>query len=416
MYILLIIILGYLIYYKFITILAKEQSSDSFTNYNDNTILGEYAKYNSNDQKNTYIKMSTPKNMKKYTFISDEISTLPYYIANTIKYYSGDVRFDVITKTTDMLETTNIEYINNGEFEFALCTEYSLLNISNNNEKLKNTRVICSLNKSYLFLVVRDNSSITIIEDLIGRIVGINSSKSEAYSILNQMCEILGLSLKNISTKDISDTKTIYFKTDGINELFYDFETNGLDGLFIVSSHNLPYLFSISERVPVRFLDLNNRRIEQFSKQTSNHLFLTKERINIEQYNTYNKSIFLDTFYTKNMLICNKEITLEEVYNIIKNIFTNINLIKKKLKELSEPYIGDGIYDPLYNDFKRLYMIFSSHKLQIHEGANKYYEEIQVFTTEDKLCEFYNEKCNVYPYQKVKFNKRPLISILDTIP
>ena len=201
-----------------------------------------------------------------------------------------------------------------------------------------------------------------------------------------------------------------------MNKIFYDFETNGLDGLFIVSSHNLPYLFSISESVPVRFLDLNNRRIEQFSKQTSNHLFLTKERINIEQYNTYNKSIFLDTFYTKNMLICNKEITIEEVYNIIKNIFTNINLIKKKLKELSEPYIGDGIYDPLYNDFKRLYMIFSSHKLQIHEGANKYYEEIQVFTTEDKLCEFYNEKCNVYPYQKVKFNKRPLISILDTIP
>lgn len=411
MYILLIIILGYLIYYKFITILAKEEYTDTFTNYNDSYQLGGYSKYNE-DGKNTYIKMSTPKNMQKYKFLSDEINTIPFYIANTIKYFSGDVRFDVITKTTEMLETTNIDFVNNGEIDFALSTEYLLLN---NKEKLNNTRVICSLNKSYLFLVVRDNSSVNTIEDLIGKVVGINSSTSETFLILNQICEISGLSLKNISTKDNSDTKTIYFKTNGINELFNDFYNNVLDGLFIVSSHNLPYLFSISERVSVRFIDLNNSKLELFSKQTSNQLFLKQERINIESYNTFNISRYLDTFYTTNMLICNKEITIEEVYNITKNIFVNINLIKDNLREIGKTYFEE-IYDPVYNDFKRQYMIYSSHKLQLHKGANKYYEEINVFTSEDKLCEFYNEKCNVYPYQKVKFTKTPLISILDTIP
>jgi len=411
MYILLIIILGYLIYYKFITILAKEQYTDTFTNYNDSYKLGGYSKYNE-DGKNTYIKMSTPKNMQKYKFLSDEINTIPFYIANTIKYFSGDVRFDIITKTTEMLETTNIDFVNTGEIDFALSTEYLLLN---NKEKLNNTRVICSLNKSYLFLVVRDNSSVNTIEDLIGKVVGINSSTSETFLILNQICEISGLSLKNISTKDNSDTKTIYFKTNGINELFNDFYNNVLDGLFIVSSHNLPYLFSISDRVSVRFIDLNNSKLELFSKQTSNHLFLKQERINIESYNTFNSSRYLDTFYTTNMLICNKEITIEEVYNITKNIFVNINLIKDNLREIGKTYFEE-IYDPVYNDFKRQYMIYSSHKLQLHKGANKYYEEINVFTSEDKLCEFYNEKCNVYPYQKVKSTKTPLISILDTIP
>jgi len=411
MYILLIIILGYLIYYKFITILAKEQYTDAFTNYNDSEQIGNYAKYKVNGQKNSYIKMSTPKNMRKYSFISDEINTLPFYIANTLKYFSGDVRFDVITKTTEMLESTNIDYVNNGEFDFALCTEYSLLNT----EKHNNTRVICSLNKSYLFLVVRDNSSINTIEDLIGKVVGINSSTSETFFILNQICEILGLSLKNFSTKDNSNTKTIYFKTDGINELFNDFYNNVLDGLFIVSSHNLPYLFSISERVSVRFIDLNNSQLELFSKQTSNQLFLKQESINIEPYNTFNNSRYLDTFYTKNVLICNKEIAVDEIYNITKNIFVNINLIKDNLREIGQTYFEET-YDPFYNDFKRQYMIYSSNKLQLHKGANKYYEEINVFTSEDKLCEFYNEKCNVYPYQKVKFTKTPLISILDTIP
>tara|TARA_B100000787_G_scaffold168197_1_gene156488 strand:+ start:3232 stop:4449 length:1218 start_codon:yes stop_codon:yes gene_type:complete len=405
MYILLIILLGYLIYYKFISLIAKEQSEESYQNYQKIS------------EKNTFIKMSTPKNMRKFSLISDEINTIPYFIANSLRLFNGNVLFDVITKTSSLLETSNIESVNTNTYDFGICTEYALLKLNQSKqlEKYKNTKVVCSFNKSYLFLIVRDNSKINSIVNLVGKIVGINSTKSESYSILNELCEILGFTLINITEKNVEDseTKTIYFKTDEINVLFTDFYNNTVQCLFVVSSHNLPYLFSLTDRLPVRFLDIIEPELDQFNKHTSNeYFFLTRERINIDSYNTLNSSRYLDTFYTKNVLICNSEIPDEQIYNITKNVFDNIDVIKNFLIQQGRNYF-DERYDPFYHDFKREYMVYNNYKLNIHDGALQYYEEINMFTQEDNLCRFNNAMCNVYPFEKIKSKTKTLHSIFN---
>lgn len=399
MYVLLIIILIYFIYYKYETIIAKESITDNFENY----------------KLNPYIKMSVPIYLEKYSIISDEINTIPYYISNSLKFIIGDIKLKVVTKTNENINRTNIGDINLGIYNLGICTEYELLKLANMKHPnglvpLKNIRVVCSLNKSYVFLIVHDTSGVKSLKDLIGKTIGITSRYSGSYSILKELCDIMGFKLKNITNKNINDINTIYFKTEGINQLFNMFFQKDIECLFIVSSHNLPYIFSLTEKIQIRLLDINESEFDIFNKKTSSEFFfLTRTRINIEPYNTFNNSRYLDTFYTRNILICNSSIPTKSIYNITKNIFNNIDTIKSTIVKIGKRYF-DETQDPLYDDFKKEYMVYSNYKLQLHKGSYLYYKELNMFVDKEQKCEFFNNKCNILPFEKIKPHS---ISILN---
>ena len=395
MYILFIILLGYFIYYKYNTILTKEldfektSSTEPFENYN---------------LKNSYIKMNIPVNLNHYTIFSDEINTIPYYISHSLKFILGDdIKLKVVTKSKNELDKSNSDDVNLNKYNLAICNEFDLLKLANTQTtqlklvpELENIRVICSLNKSYLFFIVHDNSGIKSLKDLIGKTIGINSSNSGTYSILNDLFDIIGIKIKK------GDTNIVNFRTGGINELFNLFFQKQIDCLFLVSGHNLPYIFSLTEKIPVRMLDINEPEFEMFNNTTPNDFFfLTRTRINIEPYDTFNSSRYLDTFYTRNVIICNSSIPTKSVYNITKNLFDNIGTVKSNIVTIGRRYF-DETQDPLYDDFKKEYMVYSSYKLQLHPGAYLYFKEINMFINNETKCEFVEDKCNIYPYEKIK--------------
>jgi len=415
MYILFIILLSYFIYYKYNTILTKElggventPNNEAFENYNI---------------KNSYIKMNIPVNLNHYTIISDEINTIPYYISHSLKFILGDnIKLKVITKSTNELDNSNIDDVNLNKYNFSICNEFELLKLANTIRnpittttpsstttqttpitELENIRVICSLNKSYLFFIVHENSGIKSLRDLIGKTIGINSSNSGTFSILNDLYDIIGIKLKN------GDKSTVNFRTGGINELFNLFFQKHIDCLFLVSGHNLPYIFSLTEKIPVRMLDINEYEYEMFNKTYKDVFFLNRTRINIEPYGTFNGSRYLDTFYTRNMIICNSSIPTKSVYTIIKNLFSNIESVKSNIVKIGRRYF-DETQDPFYDDFKKEYMVYSSNKLQIHQGAYLYYKEINMFVNDEKKCEFFDDRCNIYPYEKIKKHGEPYLN------
>jgi TRAP transporter TAXI family solute receptor len=402
MYILFIILLVYFIYYKYNTILTKELDTIENT-----TITDTFENYNI---KNSYIKMNIPVNLNHYSIVSDEINTIPYYISHSLKFILGDdIKLKVVTKSKNELDKSNSDDVNSNNYNFAICTEFDLLKLANTQTtqskqvpELENIRMICSLNKSYLFFIVHDNSNIKSLKDLVGKTMGINSSKSGTHSILNELCEILKLKMKDTSPFGNVDKDAVNFRTGGINELFNLFFKKQIECLFFVSGHNLPYIFSLTEKIPVRMLDINEPEFEIFNNTTPNDFFfLTRTRINIEPYDTFNSSRYLDTFYTRNVIICNSSIPTKTVYNITKNLFDNIGSVKSNIVTIGRRYF-DETQDPLYDDFKKEYMVYSSNKLQLHQGAYLYFKEINMFINNDKICEFGDDKCNIYPYEKIK--------------
>ena len=455
MYILFIILLGYFIYYKYITILARELTPDktpatttpvtttSATTTPDKTpvtttpvtttpvtttpvtkLVPDIDGIQSVDHfenqtiKNSYIKMNVPININQYSLVGGEINTIPYYLANSFKFILGDnIKLNIITKTTTNLDQSNIDGVNSSMYNFAICTEYELLKMtaartsqtSNPNKVtgLENIRVICSLGRSYLFFIVHDNSGIKSLKDLGGKKIGIDRNGG-TYSILSDFSSILGLGLQNLPPTGNIDKTKIYYETGEINKLFNRFYNKQIDCLFLVSGHNLPYIFSLTEKIPTRILDINEP--DSFSlKNPNDFFFLTKTRINIEPYDTFNNSRYLDTFYTRDIFICNSNLPSKPIYNITKNLFNNIGSVKSAIVKIGRRYF-DETQDPLYDDYKKEYMVYSNYRLPIHSGSYLYYKEIKMYVSEKKRCEFMDGKCSILPYEKIRNLGEPFLN------
>tara|TARA_B110001450_G_C17655194_1_gene494896 strand:+ start:1295 stop:2563 length:1269 start_codon:yes stop_codon:yes gene_type:complete len=422
MYILFIIVLGYFIYYKYNTILDRELKPDETSATKlvpDIDGIQSVDHFENQTIKNSYIKMNVPININQYSLVGGEINTIPYYLANSFKFILGDnIKLNIITKTKTNLDQSNIDGVNSSMYNFAICTEYELLKMTatrtsqtSNPKKvtgLENIRVICSLGRSYLFFIVHDNSGIKSLKDLGGKKVGIDRNGG-TYSILSDFSSILGLGLQNLPPTGNIDQPPIYYETGEINKLFNRFYNKQIDCLFLVSGHNIPYIFSLTEKIPIRILDINEPELDSLKKNKNDFFFLTRTKINIEPYDTFNNSRYLDTFYTRDIFICNSNLPPQPIYNITKNLFNNIGSVKSTIVKIGRHYF-DETQDPLYDDYKKEYMVYSNYRLPVHSGSYLYYKEIKMYVSEKKRCEFMDGRCSILPYEKIRSFGEPFLN------
>ena len=374
MYLLILIIVGYLIFYKYNKILGKviEDNKDGFKNYEKKNLdpVG--------------IKIEVPE-FTKYYIITGEYNTIPYYLSVYFSFiFNNNIKLNI---TKNIENDNNINYVNKNKYEFGICHENQLLE----KKKLDNVSFICALNKEYLYFIVNDNSNINSLSDLKNKKIGISSSNSNSFNVLQKLCDTERITLSKSKKKD-----SLYYIEKDINTNFNLFLQKKIDCLFYISGHNLPYIKSLAEKTNIRLLDIKSDLFDKIEGQK-----FKKIKINIENYNTNNDNFYLETFYTRNILICNNKLDNKLIYNITKNIYNNIDKIKDNLKKIGKKSFQQT-EDPFYSDFNISHMAFIDSKINIHGGAYQYYKEIDLIIDKKKRCNFYKTKCELMPFNEIK--------------
>lgn len=400
-YILLIIILVSILYYKYNDITNK-YLVENFGNF---SLLA-----------NKGLSLEVPL-FKEYTIGSSELDTPYFHFANAIEYISQEKIGNKLTNGT--LE--NLELLNNNQIDFALCQENILyeyaLGLNEYKSKKTNIEFVCSLYDELYMMIVPKSSKINKISDLKKEenyIIG--TTNDSELKMLQKICELFKIKLVkaelNVPLK--SEPNVLYYITEDINTNFNMLLNEKIDALFYISGPKLSYLVNISQLFPIKFLSFDENPIKIFNQLNGNILkkrnIKTQENI-IENIDTTDVS----TLSTRCMLVCRKGLKKEIVYNLTKNIYENLEYFKNIMDTQSDSFnttvnlentisqdfnyidTNNGSY---LNKFKPLEMFYVNKNINYHEGSYKYYKEKRFININNNTnCDFNKDtnECNLLP-------------------
>jgi hypothetical protein len=233
----------------------------------------------------------------------------------------------------------------------------------------------------------------------IGRnyIVGTGNEESGSLENLKLLCEIFNINLlrydKN-GTNTENKNGNLYYIDEDINFNANLFIKGEIDALFYVSGPQMSYLYNISEVEPIKFIPLGGANFKILNQITGNK---NKERdIKINENimtNTETKNVLTQSI--RSILICNKKVPDEVVYDFVNSIYKNIDYIKT--------YMGNqsiNMDNSYYNEFIPLEMFYINKNIKIHNGAYKFYKEVGYINIDgNKDCVYDIDKsaCNLVP-------------------
>ena len=417
-YLLLIIILVSILYYKYNDITKKylndtpEEQLEDFNNY---SLIS-----------NKGIIVETPL-YKEYTIGSGEIDTPYFHFANAIENITNEKIGNKLTQGTH----ENLELLNKGKLDFALCQENILyeytLGLNDYKTKKNNIECVCALYDELYMMVVAKSSTINKISDLKngftvkGENYIIGTTNDSELKILKKICELFKIKLvkTELNSPIKNEPDTLYYITEDINTNFNLFLKNKLDALFYISGPKMSYIANVSQLLPIKFLPFDETEIKIFNQINGNILkkrnIKTQENI-IENIDTTD----VETLSTRCMLVCRKNIKEDVVYTITKNIFDNLEYLKNVMDTQSDLFkttvnlentnsqdfnyidTNNGSY---LNKFKPLEMFYVNKNINYHKGSYEYYTE-RSFINIDKNtnCDFQGDKntCNLLPHLNKK--------------
>lgn len=404
-YILLIIILVSILYYKYNEITNK-YLVEEFGNY---SLLA-----------NKGILLEVPL-FKEYTIGSSEIDTPYFHFANGIDYISEEKIGNKLTKGT--LE--NLELLNNNQIDFALCQENILyeyaLGLNEYKTKKPNIQFICSLYDELYMMIVPKSSNINSINDLKKGNYVIGTNNDSELKMLQKICELFKIKLvkAGLNTELKNEPDVLYYINEDMNTNFNMLLNNKIDALFYISGPKLSYVVNISQLLPIKFLSFDETPIKIFNQLNGNILkkrnIKTQDNI-IENIDTKD----VQTLSTRCMLVCRKGLKKELVYKVTKNIYDNLEYFKNLMDTQSDSFkisteiqdngtntynyidTNDGSY---LNKFKPLEMFYVNKNIDYHEGSYEYYKEKSFINIDNNTnCDFQGDKntCNLLPHLNKK--------------
>jgi uncharacterized protein len=391
-YILLIIILISVLYTKYKQIITTyggvSETFNSFSYINDKGLVIEKKLYN------------------KYSLGTGESETPYHIIGGALSSVSNnDIGVEVTAGSI-----ININKVDSGEFDFAICQEDLLydnvLGLNKKKIKKKNIRFVTGLYDELYFLIVKQNEGISSFQGLkngfsgIGRnyIIGTGNSGSGSLANLKLLCETFTINLLRYNKTGINDENkngNLYYIDEDINVNFNLFIKGEIDALFYVNGPKMTYIYNMSQLVAIKFVPLDGDAFNLFNQITGNN---TKERyIKMDENSADNvDKKDIGTQAIRSILICNNKLPDEVVYDFVKSIYKNIDYLKN--------YMGrqykDGTDNSYYNALIPLEMFYINKHIKIHPGSYKFYNEIGYINIDgNKDCKYDIDKstCNLVP-------------------
>jgi len=420
-YILILIISLSIIYYKF---------NDLFKN------IENYADFNSfkylND--NIGVKLTLPVKYDLKIGI-DNVYTYKK-IADVLSYYGGYS----IDKNDNMV--TLIKKVENSNLDFGIVQEdiiYNFLNryLESDNTEIKNTRGICSIYFEYLLFMLNNSIKKSTIEELkIGPRNFLIATELEDTSSNYYFKKIFrSFNFKLVKVDSISSYKekrylkennTVYYITRPKNKILNFFLQDQIDGIFLLSNFSDISLRNLLKIKMVRFIPTSteknrndNNLIGLYNKKLNTSFFYESgssnyiecsNNIKMPPISMKSKNInswklteeerpmcwsqeIIDVKASRVILITNKNVKEEDVYNFSKLVFNSHKVIKNKVSQLNETsYLNLGYAD----DFIPNEMSYVVKDIKLHKGAYKFLYELGYITdvNHPKCVEFIGKsKC-----------------------
>lgn len=207
----------------------------------------------------------------------------------------------------------NVKRLNQNEIQLALIQNdvsydaYHSAGIFNGEPPLKNFVAIAGLYIEACHLVVREDSSIYRVSDLLGKSVNVGAFRSgtekNAKEILS-MYDIKGYSVA-AQHKDID--KAAEAMQDGT-----------LDAIFLTTGVRADEIYKLSEKVKIRLIPIYDEQIQDIVNSSP---VFAKTVIPAHTYKGQDKDV--QTLGIKTILAVNRQMKTEEVTKLTKNLFAN---------------------------------------------------------------------------------------------
>jgi TRAP transporter TAXI family solute receptor len=244
----------------------------------------------------------------------------------------------------------NIKLILSGEAEMAIVMSdsvaqaYGAFGSFEGKEKAENLRCLTALYPNYVQLVTTDKTGIKKFEDLKGKRVGVGAPNSGVELNARMMYEAHGMSYE--------DSKVDYLN---YGEAIAQLKNNLVDAVFVTSGIPNATIMELGTSAKIVLVPIEGQGLKTL---TEKYPFFVEATIPAATYGT---TTDITTATVRNIMIVNKDMPADVVYDLTKGIFENIADIQashataKKFISLENSHVGVGI--------------------PFHEGAEKYYLE-----------------------------------------
>jgi len=214
------------------------------------------------------------------------------------------------------------------------------------NKGIHNLRSIMAIYPELLTLVVRKDSKIKTLQDIIGKKINIGhkGSGTEA-SVLNLF-----------KYNDIKRTSIKFTGQILSSNLPSALKEKKIDGYFYMAGHPSGNIKIAQNATEIRLISFTNKNIKKLLEENS---FYAKGKIKAAMYKNNPNSTH--TFGVKSVLLSTKESSEEEVYLLTKTLIENLEVFKKQ--------------HPIYSNISKESLI-KGLVAPLHKGAKRYYKEI----------------------------------------
>ena len=282
-----------------------------------------------------------------------------------------------------------LEDVSNSKIKAAIFSAPFIVNSINNNfDKLKNINFVIYTNYRFLFFIVNRFSNISRLKEIDKKIINIGPENTDEYwfgkSIIDNLKNKYKISPIQVLKYDVDTSfeKLLNGEIDGM--VYTDlFPSDKLNKIIQSNTDNKIILIPIEDINETVFLQILPYALKVALDQNN----LPKNYLPVKIKNLYYNKFRPDitSYKYPEILVCNKDASPKLIFNMVKSIVSNLNVINKsdyviknQFNYLSFPDIANNQYIP------------------VHVGATVYYRNISINTNySDDLCKYFvgNAKC-----------------------
>ncbi len=357
-FIILIILVGTFIYYQKDKIVDKFKSSYAGLNTNEGFQLSNLFSL----QKPSILQYSIDTSTEGLPIIS--LNSENDFKNEVVKYIHNFIPLK--QSQTSGFTVTNLKDLNDKKIDLMITQEEIFYNAVTGKapfiKPLTNLRFIAGLYFETFMLLTHTESGINSWKDIKGKIIGFPSKESGSFSNGYKIAQAYGFK---------PGTDFNYINVDSMNRLTNLFLQKKIDALYISTCNKNPYLINLARKMSIKFIGTNdideNIMKAYFPCETSKY-------VNTNNYYTnINTASFIQTYATRVILVCHKDLEEEYIYNFTKKLIES----SEELKMLSNNYLYNKDKLNLVEDaFMPSQMAYIPEKIEYHPGAIKYYNEL----------------------------------------
>ena len=260
--------------------------------------------------------------------------------------------------------------------------------IVKNIEKLKNVNFVIYTNYRFIFFIVNRSSNISRLKEIDNKIINIGPENTDEFvfgtNIIENLKDKHNISPKQVFKYDVDTSfkKLIKGEIDGMvmTDLFPSqklnkiIETNRDMKLILIPIEDINETVFLQRRPYALKVELDQNNLpKNYLPVKVKNLYFNKFRPNITSYR-----------YPE-IMVCNKDASPKLIFNIVKSIVSNLNIINKSDYIIKNQYNYLSFPDIANNQF-----------IPVHVGASIFYKNISINTNySDDLCKYFvgNAKC-----------------------